>query len=109
MSMLSGFFHIFQVIIYEKPHFHGQAKEFSEHIDSVPNFLKNDVDFHGIGSVRVIITKYCNQLDPLTFCALFLLIQLQTQSHTILNFMPLLSLACILLVRSWPWLNLILG
>lgn len=54
MSMLSGFFHIFQVIIYEKPHFHGQAKEFSEHIDSVPNFLKNDVDFHGIGSIRVI-------------------------------------------------------
>ncbi|XP_044796625.2 very large A-kinase anchor protein isoform X2 [Bubalus kerabau] len=43
-----------KVIIYEKPHFHGQAKEFSEHIDSVPNFLKNDVDFHGIGSVRVI-------------------------------------------------------
>lgn len=43
-----------KVIIYEKPHFHGQAKEFSEHIDSVPNFLKNDVDFHGIGSIRVI-------------------------------------------------------
>ncbi|XP_032485993.1 very large A-kinase anchor protein isoform X2 [Phocoena sinus] len=43
-----------KVIIYEKPHFHGQAKEFSEHVDSVPNFLKNDVDFHGIGSIRVI-------------------------------------------------------
>ncbi|XP_053526200.1 very large A-kinase anchor protein [Artibeus jamaicensis] len=43
-----------KVIIYEKPHFHGQAKEFSEHIDSVPDFLKNDEDFHGIGSVRVI-------------------------------------------------------
>lgn len=43
-----------KVIIYEKPHFHGQAKEFSEHIDSVPNFLKNDVDFHGIGSIRVV-------------------------------------------------------
>nr|XP_030716857.1 very large A-kinase anchor protein isoform X1 [Globicephala melas] len=43
-----------KVIIYEKPHFHGQAKEFSEHVDSVPNFLKNDVDFHGIGSMRVI-------------------------------------------------------
>ncbi|XP_008582020.1 PREDICTED: beta/gamma crystallin domain-containing protein 3, partial [Galeopterus variegatus] len=43
-----------KVIIYEKPHFHGQSKEFSEHIDSVPNFLKNDEDFHGIGSVRVI-------------------------------------------------------
>ncbi|KAL0614570.1 Very large A-kinase anchor protein, partial [Plecturocebus cupreus] len=42
------------VIIYEKPHFHGQAKEFSEHIDSVPNFLKNDGDFHRIGSIRVI-------------------------------------------------------
>ncbi|XP_045241283.2 very large A-kinase anchor protein isoform X2 [Macaca fascicularis] len=43
-----------KVIIYEKPHFHGQAKEFSEHIDSVPNFLKNDGDFHRIGSIRVI-------------------------------------------------------
>ncbi|KFO37208.1 Beta/gamma crystallin domain-containing protein 3 [Fukomys damarensis] len=43
-----------KVIIYEKPHFHGQAKEFSEHIDSVPNFLKNNEDFHGIGSIRVI-------------------------------------------------------
>ncbi|KAM5333541.1 very large A-kinase anchor protein isoform 2-T2 [Glossophaga mutica] len=43
-----------KVIIYEKPHFHGQAKEFNEHIDSVPDFLKNDEDFHGIGSIRVI-------------------------------------------------------
>ncbi|XP_050637971.1 very large A-kinase anchor protein isoform X2 [Macaca thibetana thibetana] len=43
-----------KVIIYEKPHFHGQAKEFSEHIDSVPNFLKNDGNFHRIGSIRVI-------------------------------------------------------
>ncbi|XP_053774263.1 very large A-kinase anchor protein isoform X2 [Desmodus rotundus] len=43
-----------KVIIYEKPHFHGQSKEFSEHIDSVPDFLKNDGDFHGIGSIRVI-------------------------------------------------------
>ncbi|XP_076974757.1 very large A-kinase anchor protein isoform X2 [Tamandua tetradactyla] len=43
-----------KVIIYEKPHFHGQSKDFSEHIDSVPNFLNNDGDFHGIGSVRVI-------------------------------------------------------
>ncbi|KAM5281151.1 very large A-kinase anchor protein [Ctenodactylus gundi] len=43
-----------KVIIYEKPHFHGQAKEFSEHIDSVPNFLKSDGDFCGIGSIRVI-------------------------------------------------------
>ncbi|KAM5275258.1 very large A-kinase anchor protein [Hipposideros larvatus] len=43
-----------KVIIYEKPHFHGKAKEFSEHIDSVPNFLKNDEDFNGIGSIRVI-------------------------------------------------------
>ncbi|KAG8517045.1 Very large A-kinase anchor protein, partial [Galemys pyrenaicus] len=42
------------VIIYEKPHFRGQAREFSEHIDSVPNFLKNELDFHGIGSIRVI-------------------------------------------------------
>ncbi|XP_021094497.1 very large A-kinase anchor protein isoform X2 [Heterocephalus glaber] len=42
------------VVIYEKPHFHGQTKEFSEHIDSVPNFLKNNEDFHGIGSIRVI-------------------------------------------------------
>ncbi|XP_046311242.1 very large A-kinase anchor protein [Marmota monax] len=43
-----------KVIIYEKPHFHGQAKDFSEHIHSVPNFLKNDGDFQGIGSIRVI-------------------------------------------------------
>ncbi|XP_053420976.1 very large A-kinase anchor protein [Nycticebus coucang] len=43
-----------KVIIYEKPHFYGQAKEFSEHIDSVPNFLKHTEDFHGIGSIRVI-------------------------------------------------------
>ncbi|XP_037381568.1 very large A-kinase anchor protein [Talpa occidentalis] len=43
-----------KVIIYEKPHFHGQAREFSEHIDSVPNFLKNELDFRGIGSIRVI-------------------------------------------------------
>ncbi|XP_042532600.1 very large A-kinase anchor protein isoform X1 [Dipodomys spectabilis] len=43
-----------KVIIYEKPHFYGQAKEFSEHIDSVPNFLENDSDFNGIGSIRVI-------------------------------------------------------
>ncbi|XP_039735034.1 very large A-kinase anchor protein [Pteropus medius] len=43
-----------KVIIYEKPQFHGQTREFSEHIDSVPNFLKNDGDFHGIGSIRVI-------------------------------------------------------
>ncbi|XP_028360163.1 very large A-kinase anchor protein isoform X1 [Phyllostomus discolor] len=43
-----------KVIIYEKPYFHGQAKEFSEHIDSVPDFLKHDGDFQGIGSIRVI-------------------------------------------------------
>uniref|UniRef100_A0A452UDU5 Crystallin beta-gamma domain containing 3 n=1 Tax=Ursus maritimus TaxID=29073 RepID=A0A452UDU5_URSMA len=43
-----------KVIIYEKPHFRGQAKDFSEHIDSVPKFLKNNGDFHGIGSIRVI-------------------------------------------------------
>nr|AOY33851.1 beta-gamma crystallin domain containing 3 [Castor fiber] len=43
-----------KVIIYEKPHFHGRVKEFSEHIYSVPNFLKNDREFHGIGSIRVI-------------------------------------------------------
>ncbi|CAK6441578.1 unnamed protein product [Pipistrellus nathusii] len=43
-----------KVIIYEEPHFHGQAKEFGEHIDSIPNFLKNDEDLHGIGSIRVI-------------------------------------------------------
>lgn len=51
MNMLV--FYNFQVIIYEKPHFHGKYKEFSEHIDSIPNFLKDD-DFHGIGSIRVI-------------------------------------------------------
>lgn len=43
-----------KVIIYEKPHFRGHTKEFSEHIDSVPKFLKSDKDFHGIGSIRVI-------------------------------------------------------
>ncbi|XP_060028076.1 very large A-kinase anchor protein isoform X2 [Erinaceus europaeus] len=43
-----------KVIIYEKPHFCGHAREFSEHIDSVPKFLKNDLDFQGIGSIRVI-------------------------------------------------------
>ncbi|XP_071070977.1 very large A-kinase anchor protein isoform X2 [Dasypus novemcinctus] len=43
-----------KVIIYEKPHFRGHAKDFSEHIDSVPNFLNSDGDFHGIGSIRVI-------------------------------------------------------
>ncbi|XP_006868656.1 PREDICTED: uncharacterized protein LOC102821967 [Chrysochloris asiatica] len=43
-----------KVIIYEKPHFFGQAIDFSEHIDSVPNFLKNTGDFLGIGSIRVI-------------------------------------------------------
>ncbi|XP_007951963.1 very large A-kinase anchor protein [Orycteropus afer afer] len=43
-----------KVIIYEKAHFFGQAKDFSEHIDSVPNFLRNDEDFHGVGSIRVI-------------------------------------------------------
>uniref|UniRef100_A0A2K6F0J7 Beta/gamma crystallin 'Greek key' domain-containing protein n=1 Tax=Propithecus coquereli TaxID=379532 RepID=A0A2K6F0J7_PROCO len=43
-----------KVIIYEKPHFRGQAKEFSEHIDSVSNFLKNNGDLHGIGSIRVV-------------------------------------------------------
>nr|4FD9_A Chain A, Beta/gamma crystallin domain-containing protein 3 [Mus musculus]4FD9_B Chain B, Beta/gamma crystallin domain-containing protein 3 [Mus musculus] len=43
-----------KVILYEKPHFLGHTKEFSEHIDSVPTFLKSDKDFHGIGSIRVI-------------------------------------------------------
>ncbi|XP_052015131.1 very large A-kinase anchor protein [Apodemus sylvaticus] len=43
-----------KVIIYERPHFRGHTKEFSEHIDSVPKFLKSDKDFHGIGSIRVI-------------------------------------------------------
>uniref|UniRef100_A0A8C8TTB7 Beta/gamma crystallin 'Greek key' domain-containing protein n=1 Tax=Peromyscus maniculatus bairdii TaxID=230844 RepID=A0A8C8TTB7_PERMB len=43
-----------KVILYEKPHFYGHTKEFSEHIDSVPKFLKSDKDFHGIGSIRVI-------------------------------------------------------
>ncbi|XP_028616059.1 very large A-kinase anchor protein [Grammomys surdaster] len=43
-----------KVIIYEKPHFRGHTKEFSEHIDSVPKFLKSDKDFRGIGSIRVI-------------------------------------------------------
>lgn len=43
-----------KVIIYEKPHFRGHAKEFSEHIESVPKFLKRDKGFRGIGSIRVI-------------------------------------------------------
>ncbi|XP_021516229.1 very large A-kinase anchor protein isoform X1 [Meriones unguiculatus] len=43
-----------KVIIYEKPYFCGHTKEFSEHIDSVPKFLKSDKDFRGIGSIRVI-------------------------------------------------------
>ncbi|GAB1300357.1 Beta/gamma crystallin domain-containing protein 3 [Apodemus speciosus] len=43
-----------KVIIYERPHFRGHTKEFSEHIDSVPKFLKSEKDFHGIGSIRVI-------------------------------------------------------
>lgn len=43
-----------KVILYEKPHFRGHTKEFSEHIDSVPKFLKSDKDLRGIGSIRVI-------------------------------------------------------
>ncbi|XP_027268244.1 very large A-kinase anchor protein isoform X2 [Cricetulus griseus] len=43
-----------KVILYEKSHFRGHTKEFSEHVDSVPKVLKIDKDFRGIGSIRVI-------------------------------------------------------
>ncbi|XP_074048407.1 very large A-kinase anchor protein [Macrotis lagotis] len=42
-----------RVIIYDKTHFLGQAKEFNEHVDSVPELFKNE-SFFGIASIRVI-------------------------------------------------------
>ncbi|XP_036603720.1 very large A-kinase anchor protein isoform X2 [Trichosurus vulpecula] len=42
-----------RVIIYDKTHFLGQAKEFNEHVDSVPELFRNE-NFFGIASIRVI-------------------------------------------------------
>uniref|UniRef100_A0A8C8RB41 Crystallin beta-gamma domain containing 3 n=1 Tax=Pelusios castaneus TaxID=367368 RepID=A0A8C8RB41_9SAUR len=43
-----------KVIIYERRHFGGWAKELSENIEAVPALFRNDEDFQGIGSIRVI-------------------------------------------------------
>uniref|UniRef100_A0A4X2JYW9 Beta/gamma crystallin 'Greek key' domain-containing protein n=1 Tax=Vombatus ursinus TaxID=29139 RepID=A0A4X2JYW9_VOMUR len=43
-----------RVIIYDKTHFFGKAKEFNEHVDSVPELFRNDENFFGIASIRVI-------------------------------------------------------
>ncbi|NWX97498.1 CRBG3 protein, partial [Nothoprocta ornata] len=43
-----------KIIIYEKTHFGGWSKEFSENIDSVPAVLGNEEEFQEIGSIRVI-------------------------------------------------------
>ncbi|XP_072474785.1 very large A-kinase anchor protein [Notamacropus eugenii] len=43
-----------RVIIYDKTHFLGQAKEFNEHVDSVPELFRNKENFFGIASIRVI-------------------------------------------------------
>ncbi|XP_010212084.1 PREDICTED: beta/gamma crystallin domain-containing protein 3 [Tinamus guttatus] len=43
-----------KIIIYEKAHFGGWSKEFSENIDSVPAVLGNAEEFQEIGSVRVV-------------------------------------------------------
>uniref|UniRef100_A0A6I8P7F8 Beta/gamma crystallin 'Greek key' domain-containing protein n=1 Tax=Ornithorhynchus anatinus TaxID=9258 RepID=A0A6I8P7F8_ORNAN len=43
-----------KVVVYDKTHFQGRAKEFTEHIDSVPALFQNDGDFHGIGSIHVV-------------------------------------------------------
>ncbi|XP_074155934.1 very large A-kinase anchor protein isoform X2 [Sminthopsis crassicaudata] len=43
-----------RVIIYDKTHFLGQAKEFNEHVDSVPELFRNEENFFGIASIRVI-------------------------------------------------------
>ncbi|XP_043853238.1 very large A-kinase anchor protein [Dromiciops gliroides] len=42
-----------RVIIYDKTHFLGQAKEFNEHVDSVPELFRNEENFFGIASIRV--------------------------------------------------------
>ncbi|KAL8190738.1 UNVERIFIED_CONTAM: Very large A-kinase anchor protein, partial [Gekko kuhli] len=43
-----------KMVIYEKPHFEGWCKEFSENIDYVPALFKNIDNFQGIGSIRVV-------------------------------------------------------
>ncbi|NXL92161.1 CRBG3 protein, partial [Alectura lathami] len=43
-----------KIIIYEKTHFEGWSKEFSENISSVLAVFDNEEDFHEIGSIRVI-------------------------------------------------------
>ncbi|NXU90302.1 CRBG3 protein, partial [Xiphorhynchus elegans] len=43
-----------KIIIYEKTHFGGWCKEFSENITSVPALFAREEEFQGIGSIRVI-------------------------------------------------------
>uniref|UniRef100_F6QF07 Beta/gamma crystallin 'Greek key' domain-containing protein n=1 Tax=Monodelphis domestica TaxID=13616 RepID=F6QF07_MONDO len=43
-----------KVIIYDKTHFLGHAKEFNEHVDSVPELFRKEEIFFGIASIRVI-------------------------------------------------------
>ncbi|XP_065532118.1 very large A-kinase anchor protein isoform X2 [Lathamus discolor] len=43
-----------KIIIYEKTHFGGWSKEFSENISSVPALFGNEEEFKEIGSIRVI-------------------------------------------------------
>ncbi|NXN25440.1 CRBG3 protein, partial [Nycticryphes semicollaris] len=43
-----------KIIIYEKTHFRGWSKEFSENIGSVPAVFGNEEEFQEIGSIRVI-------------------------------------------------------
>lgn len=46
--------HVFQIIVYEKTHFGGWSKEFSENISSVPALFGSEEEFREIGSIRVI-------------------------------------------------------
>ncbi|CAM4423703.1 very large A-kinase anchor protein isoform X1 [Caretta caretta] len=43
-----------KILIYERKHFGGWAKELSGNIDTVPALFRSDEDFQGIGSIRVI-------------------------------------------------------
>ncbi|XP_009869220.1 PREDICTED: beta/gamma crystallin domain-containing protein 3, partial [Apaloderma vittatum] len=43
-----------KIIIYEKTHFEGWSKEFSENISSVPALFVSEEEFQEIGSIRVI-------------------------------------------------------
>ncbi|XP_009583206.1 PREDICTED: beta/gamma crystallin domain-containing protein 3 [Fulmarus glacialis] len=43
-----------QIIIYEKTHFGGWSKEFSENISSVPALFGSEEEFQEIGSIRII-------------------------------------------------------